>query len=196
MSLLVICVLGAFAIALAGVLVVYYNLLVRRRNRVDNAWHQIGVQLNRRHDLVPALVETVKGYVSQERNVFEEAARSRSWADRASGPGEQGRAEKAVSGSFKELFAVSEEYPDIKSSQDFLDLQEELARTETRIAGARKYYNGAVMYYDNSRQGFPGSAVARLFKSRFPDREYFEAEMPYAEEVPLADPGSRTNREE
>ncbi|MCG2819369.1 MAG: LemA family protein [Actinomycetia bacterium] len=167
-------------------LVFYFNRLVRYRNRVDTAWQQINVQLTRRHDLIPNLADIVKGYASHEGKVFVEVADARRRAVVARGVGEHTTAEEVVNGSLDTLFMVSEKYPDLKANQDFLRFGEELSRTETRIAGARKYYNGAVMHYDNSRQGFPGNIVASLFSGRFPDREYFEIETPRAREVPEA----------
>lgn len=169
-----------------GVLVTgfYYNRLVRYRNRADTAWKQIDVQLTRRHDLIPKLADIVKTYASHEQEVFVEVADARRRAVVARGVGEHADAEEAVNGSLGSLLLVAEAYPDLEANQEFLRFQEELSRTETRIAGARKYYNGAVMYYDNSRQGFPGNIVAGIFKGRFTDREYFEIETPRAREVP------------
>lgn len=171
---------------LLALVVFYFNRLVSYRNRVDTSWHQINVQLTRRHDLMPNLSGAVKLYASHEKGVFEEAAAARTRAEEVAGVGDQSRAEDAVNRSLSSLFFLAEAYPDLKANENFLELQEELSRTETRIAGARKYYNGAVMHYDNSRQGFPGNVVASLFSERFPDREYFEIETPRAREVPEA----------
>lgn len=182
----VIVVIGVIVLLDLAVLVFYFNRLVRYRNRVDTAWQQINVQLTRRHDLIPNLADIVKGYASHEGKVFVEVADARRRAAIAHGVGEHTTAEGAVNGSLDTLFMVAEKYPDLKANQEFLRFGEELSRTETRIAGARKYYNGAVMHYDNSRQGFPGNIVASLFSGRFPDREYFEIETPRAREVPEA----------
>lgn len=169
-----------------AVLVFYFNRLVRYRNRVDTAWQQINVQLTRRHDLIPNLADIVKGYAFHEREVFVDVADARRRAAMARGVGEHATAENGVSGSLDSLLLLAEAYPDLKANQDFLRFGEELSRTETRIAGSRKYYNGAVMHYDNTRQGFPGNIVAGIFSRRFPDREYFEIETPRAREVPEA----------
>ena len=169
-----------------ALVVFYFNRLIRHRNRVDSAWHQIDVQLNRRHDLIPNLSGAVKLYASHEKGVFEETAAARTRAEEAAGVGDQSRAEDAVNRSLSSLFFLAEAYPDLKANENFLELSEELSRTETRIAGARKYYNGTVMYYDNARQGFPGNIIASMFPGRFPDREYFEIETPRAREVPEA----------
>jgi LemA protein len=154
---------------------VLYNSLVRRRNEVDNAWSQIDVQLKRRLDLVPNLVETVKGYAAHERVALEAVIAARSNAMAAGGtPHEQAAADNQLSGALRQLFALAEAYPDLKANQGFVSLQEELANTESRIAYARQFYSDAVLAYNTAIQAVPGVVVARLFG--FAPREYFEAE--------------------
>ena len=164
--------------------VLVYNRLVRLRNKVDKAWHQIDVELNRRHDLVPELTEVVKGYAGHESSTFESIATARSKAVSAAALGEKAPAENELTGALGGVIAVAESYPDLKANQDFLKLQKQLSETETRIAGSRKYYNGAVMYYDNARQGFPGRFVAGMFSKQFGTREYFEITDPVDRLVP------------
>ncbi|MBU6200851.1 MAG: LemA family protein [Acidobacteria bacterium] len=152
-----------------------YNSLVRRRNEVDNAWSQIDVQLKRRLDLVPNLVETVKGYAAHERAALEAVVAARS-SSLAAGPTphEQAAADNQLTGALRQLFALAEAYPDLKANQGFLSLQEELSNTESRIAYARQFYSDSVLAYNNAIQAIPGVVVARLFG--FASREYFEAE--------------------
>jgi LemA protein len=151
-----------------------YNGLVKRRNQVDNAWSQIDVQLKRRHDLIPNLVETVKGYAAHERGTFEAVTQARANAINAQTPAQQAQAENVLSGALKSLFAVSEAYPDLKANQNFLQLQEELTSTEDRIAYARQFYNDSVLGYNNAIQVFPGNVLAGMFN--FTKREYFEGD--------------------
>lgn len=161
---------------------VLYNGLVRRRNEVDNAWSQIDVQLKRRLDLIPNLVETVKGYAAHERVALEAVIAARSSAMGAGGtPHEQAAADNQLSGALRQLFALAEAYPDLKANQGFVSLQEELANTESRIAYARQFYSDAVLAYNTAIQAVPGVIVARMFG--FNQREYFEAEEA-AREVP------------
>jgi LemA protein len=159
-------------------LVVYaitqYNGLVKLKNRVEGAWAQIDVQLKRRYDLIPNLVETVKGYASHERETLEAVIQARNSAVSASGPAEQAQSENVLTGALKNLFALSEAYPDLKANQNFLALQEELTGTEGRIAYARQYYNDSVQTYNTKIETFPGNVFAGMFK--FGPREYFEAE--------------------
>ncbi|MHB0914710.1 MAG: LemA family protein [Thermoleophilia bacterium] len=152
--------------------VVIYNSLVRLRNRVDNSWKQIDVQLKRRYDLIPNLVEVVKDYMSYEKEVLENVTKARSMAMQASGPAEQGRAENMLTDALKSLFAVSENYPDLKANQNVMSLQEELTSTENKIAFARQLYNDTVMAYQNKIQTVPFNVIAGAFG--FKDREYFE----------------------
>ena len=155
-----------------------YNGLVQSRNRVDSAWSQIEVQLRRRYDLIPNLVETVRGYASHERQTLEAVTAARQTAANAHTVEEQARAENQITGALRQLFAVAEAYPDLKANQNFLALQEELTATEGRIAYARQHYNDSVMSYDNSRQTLPANLVAGLF--HFEDRDYFNIEEPEA----------------
>jgi LemA protein len=155
----------------------FYNGLVRTRNRVDDAWSQIDVQLKRRYDLIPNLVETVKGYAAHERQTFEAVTNARSQAMNAQQGGDvaqQAQAENTLSGALKSLFAVAEAYPDLKANQNFLQLQEELTSTEDRIAYARQFYNDSVLSYNNKIQVFPRNLLASSFN--FAKREYFQAE--------------------
>jgi LemA protein len=159
-------------------LVVYviaqYNGLVRLKNRVDGAWAQIDVQLKRRYDLIPNLVETVKGYAAHERETLEAVIQARNMAVSATGPAEQAQNENILTGALKNLFALSEAYPDLKANQNFLALQEELTGTEGRIAYARQYYNDSVQSYNTKIQTFPANIFAGMFN--FTAREYFETD--------------------
>ena len=163
-------------VALVVVLfVVLYNGLVRSRNQVDNAWSQVDVQLKRRLDLIPNLVETVKGYASHEKSTFEAVINARSAAMAAAPtPGAQGQADNVLSGALRQLFALSEAYPDLKANQNFLAMQEELTSTESRVAYARQFYNDSVLGYNNKLDTFPTVLVAKM--GNFPRREFFEAE--------------------
>ncbi|HPQ41286.1 MAG TPA: LemA family protein [bacterium] len=159
-----------------------YNGLVRLRNAVKNAWSQIDVQLKRRHDLIPNLVETVKGYAAHEKETLERVIAARNFAVNASGPAEAGKAEGALTGALKSLFAVSEAYPDLKANQNFLALQEELTSTENKIAFSRQAYNDAVMQYNNKTEMVPTNIIAGMFN--FKAAEFFEIEVPEDREVP------------
>jgi len=152
--------------------VVAYNRLVRLRNRIENAWSQIDVQLRRRYDLIPNLVETVKGYATHEKEVFLKVTEARAKAINASGAMAQGQADNVLTGALKSLFAVAENYPDLKANQNFLMLQEELSGTESKIAYSRQFYNDTVMTYDTTRETFPSSIIAGMFN--FPQKEYFQ----------------------
>ncbi|MEU7853353.1 LemA family protein [Nonomuraea sp. NPDC049141] len=150
-----------------------YNGLVHKRNAVENAWAQVDVQLKRRHDLVPNLVEVVRGYAGHERQTLTAVTTARAQALDAHTPAEMAGAENALTGALKTLFAVTESYPDLKASQNFAELQEELATTENRIAYSRQYYNDAVLTYSNAIQTVPANLVAGM--SGFTPREYFQA---------------------
>ena len=169
-----IVVLIVIVAVLVLVFVALYNKLVRLRNRADEAWAQIDVQLRRRYDLIPNLVETVQGYAAHEREVFEEVARARSAAIGATGAAEQASAENAITSGLRKLLAVAENYPDLKASANFLALQEELTGTESKIAYARQYYNEQVRLLNTRIQSFPSSAIANLF--HFERREFFDIE--------------------
>ena len=167
-------VVGVIVVLLVLVFVLSYNGLVRLRNRIDNAWSQIDVQLKRRYDLIPNLVNTVKGYAAHEREVFEQVTQARANAINAQGPQQQAQAENVLSGALKSLFAVAEAYPELKANQNFLSLQEELTSTEDRVAYARQFYNDSVLSYNNKLQTFPRNIIAGMFN--FEKREYFEGE--------------------
>jgi LemA protein len=153
---------------------VTYNGLIRLRNLVQESWKQIDVELHRRYDLIPNLVETVKGYASHERETLEAVTQARNMAVNAQGVGEQAQAENLLSGALKSLFAVSEAYPDLKANQNFLNLQEELTGTEGRIAYSRQFYNDVVQSFNTKIQQFPAVVIAGAF--HFTEREYFEAD--------------------
>lgn len=166
-----------------GVIVVFifiaigiYNGLVRARQESQNAWSQIDVQLNRRHDLIPNLVETAKGYLKHERDTLEAVTRARQMAVDAKGVAEQAKAENMLTSTLRSLFAVSENYPDLKANENMLKLQEELASTENRIGFARQHYNDAVMTYNTKTEQFPGNLFASAFDFR--KAEYFEIDEP------------------
>lgn len=148
-----------------------YNGLISLRNLVDNAWAQIDVQLKRRHDLVPNLVETVKGYAAHERQTFENVIKARSAAMSATGPQGRADAENVLTGALKSLFAVAEAYPELKANQNFLALQQQLTDTEGAIADTRTDYNDCVVNYNNATQMFPANFLAGMF--HFEAHEYF-----------------------
>ena len=150
-----------------------FNGLVKRRNQVDNAWSQIDVQLKRRHDLIPNLVETVKGYAAHERGTFGAVTNARANAINAQSPQDQAQAENVLSGALNSLFAVAEAYPDLKANQNFLNLQEELTASEDKVAYARQYYNDSVLNYNTQIQKFPTVLLAGMF--HFEKREFFDA---------------------
>lgn len=158
-----------------------YNSLINSRNRVKNAWSQINVQLKRRTDLIPNLVETVKGYATHERGVFENVTRARSNLMNAETVHETADANNMLTGALKSLFAVAENYPDLKANENFLDLQQQLSQTEDKIAYSRQFYNDTVLMYNNKIQMFPSNLIARQFG--FEEAEFFE--IPESEtEVP------------
>ncbi len=182
--MVVVIIVAVVVVLLLLFVVVTYNGLVRTRNRIDNAFSQIAVQLKRRHDLIPNLVETVKGYAAHEKGVFESVTQARANAIGAqSGPPQaQAQAENALSGALKSLFAVAEAYPDLKANQNFLNLQEELTSTEDKIAYSRQFYNDSVLGYNTRIQSFPANALAGMFN--FTPREYFEGDP--GEQGPVA----------
>jgi LemA protein len=171
---LIIWILLAVVVVLGLYVVITYNGLVSLRNNIENAWAQIDVQLKRRYDLIPNLVETVKGYAAHERETLEAVIQARNMAMAASGPHDQAEAENMITGALKSVFALSEAYPDLKANTNFLNLQEELSGTEGRIAYARQYYNDSVVRYNTKIQTFPANTIASQFK--FTEREYFEAD--------------------
>jgi LemA protein len=168
--LILIVILGGIFLLAVGI----YNGLVSLRNRCDNAWAQVDVQLKRRYDLIPNLVETVKGYAKHESGVFQNVTEARSKAINAGTVKDQSAAENQLSGALKTLFAVAESYPDLKANQNFLMLQEELAGTESKIAYARQFYNDQVMKFNQKQQVVPSNIIANMF--RFQEKEYFVLE--------------------
>lgn len=169
-----------------------YNSLIRLRNQVKNAWSQIDVQLKRRHDLIPNLIETVKGYMQHERQTLESVTEARSRAVSAQGVNEKAKAEGALNGALSRFFLVVENYPDLKANQNFLSLQEELTATENRIAFARQAYNDQVLFFNNKIQVFPSNMVAGMFT--FKPEEFFEIEEAAERAAPKVDfsAGSQT----
>jgi len=161
-----------------------YNSLVRLRNQVRNAWAQIDVQLKRRHDLIPNLMETVKGYMKHERETMEAVTNARNLAQGAigKGVGAQSKAEAELSGALGRLLAVVENYPDLKANQNFLALQEELTSTENKISFSRQFYNDSVLGYNNKTQMFPSNVVANV--TGFKAGEFFEVEVAAEREAP------------
>jgi LemA protein len=172
---------GVIVVLLVLFLVVMYNRLVGLRNKVENAWAQIDVQLKRRYDLIPNLVETVRGYAAHERQTLESVTQARANALNAQGAVAQAEAENVLTAALRSLFAVAEAYPDLKANQNFLSLQEELATTENRIAYSRQYYNDSVQSYNTAIQTVPANFIAGVFGFRV--REYFPA--PEAERGPV-----------
>ena len=172
-------------------LIALYNRFVRYRNRVDNAWAQIEVQLKRRWDLIPNLVETVKGYAAHERGTFEAVTEARTNAQRAQGPADTAAAEGILGQALGRLFAVAEAYPELQADENFRQLQSELAETENRIAVSRQVYNDSVLTYNNAIQTFPGVVLAGPFG--FAKREFFETDETQRE-APRVDfsPGAGT----
>jgi LemA protein len=163
-------------------LILLYNRLVLLKNRVQNAWHQIDVQLVRRADLVPNLVETVKGYASHERGVFEQVTQARSMLQAAGSVKEKADASNMLTSTLRSLFAVAEAYPDLKANQNFKALQEELSGIEQKIAYSRQFYNDTVMQYNTGQQTFPANLLAGPLG--FKPAEYFEVEEPEKRAVP------------
>jgi len=168
--IILLVVLGGLILFVVGT----YNSLVTLRNRVKNAWSQIDVQLKRRYDLIPNLVETVKDYMEYEQETLQRVIEARNSAIEAQGPAEQGQAEDALSGALRQLFALVENYPDLKANENVLSLQEELTSTENKISFARQHYNDMVMTFNTRIQQFPANIVAGMFD--FPEQEFFEIE--------------------
>jgi len=172
----------AIIVLTALTLVAVYNSLVSKRIRCKEAWAQIDVQLKRRHDLIPNLVETVKGYAAHERETLERVIQARNQAIAAKGVKETAEAEGFLGGALKQLFALSESYPGLKANENFAQLQEELTSTENKIAFARQHYNDSAAVYNTARQKFPNNIVAGMFN--FQDQEYFEIAEPGQREAP------------
>jgi LemA protein len=174
-------ILGVLALLVIA-LVVLYNRLVTLRNRVENAWAQVDVQLRRRYDLIPNLVETVKGYAAHERETFEAVTNARARAQAAQGPAEQGAAEGILGQALGRLFAVAEAYPELQADENFRQLQTELGETENRIAVSRQVYNDTVLTYNNAIQTVPGVLLAGPLG--FARKDFFEVEEAEVREAP------------
>ena len=179
--------LAAIGLLLVGV-VLAYNSLVRLRVRSENAWADIDVQLRRRHDLIPNLVETVRGYAEHEQETFESVVRARNRAVDAEGPAEQARAETGLTKALRQLFALAEDYPELRAVESFTRLQESLNRIESAIQDARRYYNAVVRDYNTRVQQFPTNLVAGAFG--FHEREFFEVEDQDVRAVPEVEFGA------
>ena len=177
-ALIVIAVVVLFILFVIGI----YNTLVRLRNQVDNSWSQIDVQLKRRHDLIPNLVETAKGYMQHERGTFEAITKARSQAMGAKTVAEAAKAEGALGEALSKFLLVVENYPELKANQNFLAVQEELASTENKISFARQNYNDQVLFFNNKTQMVPSNVVAGMFN--FTKRDFFGLEAPAEREVP------------
>jgi LemA protein len=175
---IVLGIIVIFVVAFIGM----YNALVRLRNQVKNAWSQIDVQLKRRHDLIPNLVETVKGYAKHEKETMENLTKARSAAVGAEGVAAKSKAEGELSGALDRFMLVVENYPDLKANQNFLSLQEELSSTENKIAFSRQNYNDQVLFFNNKIQMFPSNIIAGMFN--FQTGEFFELEDKAEREVP------------
>jgi LemA protein len=169
-------VIIAIVVVLVAIFVGIYNGLVRKRNQVDNAWSQIDVQLKRRHDLIPNLVSAVKGYMQFEQETLTKVTNARAAAVQAGaqGPAAQAQAENALTATLRSLFAVVENYPDLKANQNVMQLQEELTSTENKISFARQFYNDSVMNFNMRTQTFPSNIIAGIFN--FKQREFFQTE--------------------
>ena len=181
LSLLFLFLLVTIIVIFAGITI--YNKLVRLRTTVKSSWSDIDVQLKKRYDLVPNLVETVKGYAAHEKTVFEEVTEARSFAMKASSPADKAKAENMFSETLKSLFAVSEAYPELKANANFMQLQSQLKELEDNIEYARRYYNAVVRDYNILTETFPSNIIAAQFK--FAKEEFFELEEPAAERKPV-----------
>ena len=173
---------AALLLFLVLVAIVLYNRLVRLRNRAENSWAQVDVQLRKRYDLIPNLVETVKGYASHERETFEEVTRARTAAQQATTVEQQAEAENVLTAAIGRLFAVAEAYPELRASDNFQQLQAELSDIEGKIAIARQIYNDAVLSYDNALETVPTNVMAGMFN--FEPRPYFEVDETAVREAP------------
>jgi LemA protein len=182
--MLAVYIIIGVVVVLLIIFLTIYNGLVRRRNQVKNSWAQIDVQLKRRYDLIPNLVETAKGYMKHERETLEAVTKARNLAQQASsaGAGERAKAEGELSSVLSRLLAVVENYPDLKANQNFLALQEELASTENKISFSRQFYNDSVLRYNNQTQMFPSNIVASI--TGFKASEFFEVPLAAEREAP------------
>ena len=181
MSIILWIIIGVIAVIVVWIIIAF-NSLVVLKNRAKEAWSDIDVQLKRRYDLIPNLVETVKGYATHERELFEKVTKARASAMSAQGAKEKAGAENMLSDTLKSLFAVSENYPDLKASTNFLELQRELSDTEDKIQAARRFYNTNVMSLNTSVESFPSNMIARAFA--FKKEEFFELEEEAARSAP------------
>jgi LemA protein len=170
----VVVIVAAIVVLLLVVLVGMFNKLVRLRNRAENAWAQVDVQLRKRYDLIPNLVESVKGYASHERQTFEEVTQARTAAQQAQGVAQQAAAENVLTAAIGRLFAVAEAYPQLRATENFQQLQSQLTEVEQQIAVSRQVYNDTVLTYDTALETVPTNVVAGLF--HFREREYFQTE--------------------
>lgn len=179
-------IIGAIVVVLVIIVIVIYNSLVQLKVRVEEAWSDITVQLKRRADLIPNLIETVKGYAAHEKSVFEEVTKARSAVMEATqkGPAETAKAENMFESALKSLFAVAEAYPDLKANENFLHLQQELVDTEDKIQASRRFYNGGVRDLNTKIEMFPSNIVAGIFN--FAKREFFEVDDMASVEKPVA----------
>ena len=175
-------IIGIIVVVLILFVISMYNSLVRLRNQVDNSWSQIDVQLKRRHDLIPNLVETAKGYMQHERGTFEAITKARSQAMGAKTVAEAAKAEGALGEALSKFMLVVGNYPELKANQNFLAVQEELSSTENKISFARQNYNDQVLFFNNETQMFPSNIIAGMFN--FTKRDFFELEAPTEREVP------------
>jgi len=180
----------AIIVLLLLVVVAMFNKLVKLRNRAENAWAQVDVQLRKRYDLIPNLIETVKGYAAHERETFEAVTEARTAAQQAQGVAEQAQAEGMLTAALGRLFAVAEAYPQLRATENFQQLQSQLADVESNIAVARQVYNDTVLSYDNALQTVPTNIIAGIFN--FNPREYFEVEEASVREAPRVDFGQST----
>jgi LemA protein len=180
-TLIIIAIIVIIAFASVGI----YNGLIKLRNTSEQAWSDVDVQLKRRYDLIPNLVETVKGYASHEKETFEKVVQARNQAMGASSPGEKAQAENFLQSTLKSLFALAEAYPELKANQNFLDLQDELSNIEEQIQLARRYYNAVVRDLNTKIESVPSNIVANMF--HFEKREYFELDSEEQRETPKVD---------
>ncbi|AKM84204.1 TPA: hypothetical protein DCZ46_03970 [Candidatus Campbellbacteria bacterium] len=182
MTTILFIILGIIAV-IAGWIAMTYNGFITLKNRTEEAWADIDVQLKRRYDLIPNLVNTVKGYMTHEASTFEKITEARSNAMNAQGVEAKAQSENMLSGALKSLFAVAESYPDLKANQNFLELQKELSDTENKIQSARRFYNGNVRDLNTKIESFPSNVIANMFK--FVKREFFELEEGSEEKEPV-----------
>ena len=175
-------IITVIIIIVIGWMILMFNRLITYKNRTQEAWSDIDVQLKRRYNLIPNLVETVKGYAAHEKQVFENVTEARSRAMGAQGAGEKAKAENMLTDTLKSLFAVAENYPDLKANQNFLELQRELTDTENKIMAARRFYNGNVRDFNIIQEKFPSNMIASTLG--FKKAEFFETESEIEREVP------------